>query len=193
MDTITFITGNKGKLREVREILIGSNLKIESRSIDLMEIQGNSHEIASAKCNLASEIINGPVLIEDTSLSFNALNGMPGPYIKWFMDSMGLSTYKLLDSFEDKTAKAITIFAFSEGPGHPILLFEGISDGKIVPPRTNSSIVTFGWDPIFEPVGYTQTYAEICPDIKHTISHRSIALHNFRNYIIKNPITIKEN
>ena len=60
-----------------------------SQDIDLPEYQGEPEEIAEKKCKLAAEHIGGPVLTEDTSLCFNALGGMPGPYIKWFLSKIG--------------------------------------------------------------------------------------------------------
>ena len=60
-----------------------------SQDIDLPEYQGEPEQVAESKCKLAAEHIHGPVVIEDTSLCFNALGGMPGPYIKWFLAKIG--------------------------------------------------------------------------------------------------------
>ena len=77
--TISFITGNPNKLKEFSQI-IGeiSTFEFKSQSIDLPEYQGEPEEIAIAKCKAALEIANSPVLIEDVSLCFNALHGLPG-------------------------------------------------------------------------------------------------------------------
>lgn len=87
--TISFITGNQNKLREFGQI-IGEikNFNFDSKKLDLPEYQGEPEEIALAKCKTAIEIAQAPVLIEDVSLCFNALGGMPGPYIKWFLDKL---------------------------------------------------------------------------------------------------------
>jgi inosine triphosphate pyrophosphatase len=58
----------------------------------------------------------------------------------------------LLAAYEDKSAKAICTFAYCAGPGHEPILFQGIAEGKIVPPRGPP---VFGWDPIFEYEGKT--------------------------------------
>ena len=87
--TISFITGNPNKLREFGQIIGDvSPFVFDSKSIDLPEYQGEPEEIAVAKCKTALEIAKSPVLIEDTSLCFNALHGLPGPYIKWFLDKL---------------------------------------------------------------------------------------------------------
>jgi inosine/xanthosine triphosphate pyrophosphatase family protein len=71
--------------------------------------------------NPLSNHVGGPVLVEDTSLCFNAYQGLPGPYIKWFLEKMGHSGLnKMLDSFEDRSAYAMCIFSFSPGPGHEL-------------------------------------------------------------------------
>lgn len=76
--------------------------------MDLPELQGAScEEIAIAKCRLAAEEVKGPVMCEDTSLCYHALKGLPGPYIKWFLQSLGHEGLnKLLAGYEDKSAYA---------------------------------------------------------------------------------------
>ena len=81
---ITFVTGNAKKLEELVAIL-GNNFprQMISKKIDLPELQGEVEEIAIKKCKEAARQVNGPVLVEDTCLCFNSLQGLPGPYIKW--------------------------------------------------------------------------------------------------------------
>lgn len=57
--------------------------------VDLPEFQGEPDEVAREKCKLAAERLKCPVVTEDTSLCFNALGGLPGPYIKWFLKKLG--------------------------------------------------------------------------------------------------------
>lgn len=118
--TITFVTGNKKKLEEVKEILGGDGelpFELTNRKIDLPELQGDPFDIAREKCILAAKEVNGAVLTEDTSLCFNALNSMPGVYIKWFLEKCGHEGLnKMLDGFDDRSAYAQTIVAYSEGP-----------------------------------------------------------------------------
>jgi len=77
---INFISGNAGKLREVRAILEPA-IEIRSQALDIEEIQGTIEEVTEAKCRRAADMVNGPVLVDDTSLCFRALNGLPGPYM----------------------------------------------------------------------------------------------------------------
>ena len=87
---LTFVTGNKKKLEEVRAILPDS-IGIQSMALDIPEYQGDCDYVSREKCRYASRLVKGPVITEDTSLCFNAYNGLPGPYIKWFMKSIGHS------------------------------------------------------------------------------------------------------
>ncbi|CAG8973806.1 hypothetical protein HYALB_00006351 [Hymenoscyphus albidus] len=176
--TLNFITGNKNKLTEVKAIL-GSIVDLQSQALDLIEIQGTIEEISLDKCRRAAEAIKGPVLVEDTCLCFNALNELPGPYIKWFLQSLGHDGLNaMLAGFPDKSAQAVCTFAYSEGPGHEPIIFQGRTDGKIVPARGPAN---FGWDPIFE--YESQTYAEMDKVAKNKISHRFRALEKLKAWL----------
>jgi inosine triphosphate pyrophosphatase len=181
--TLTFVTGNKNKLLETASI-IGNSIPLTSVSIDLPEIQGTTQEIAAHKCREAAKLIKGPCITEDTSLCFNAMNGLPGPYIKWFLKDLkpeGLS--KLLDGFEDKSGYALCTFAYCKSENDVPILFEGRTEGKIVRPRGPTS---FGWDPVFLPDGFEETYAEMDKNVKNTISHRFRALEKLKAYLQEN-------
>lgn len=184
---ITFVTGNKKKLEEVQRILFedsAANFSLTNAKIDLPELQGDPIAIAKEKCETAAKIIGGAVITEDTSLCFMALNELPGPYIKWFLDSCkhsGLN--RMLDGFDDRTAYAQTVVAYCEGPGKEVVTFDGRTMGKIVSPRGK---LDFGWDPIFEPdEGNGKTYAEMEKDEKDAISHRGRAFAKLKAFLIK--------
>ena len=114
---ITLVTSNPNKLKEVVRI-VGDAFPLTTHSVDLPELQGDPREISAEKCRLAANAIDGPVIVEDTSLCFNALGGMPGPYIKWFLDSCGHDGLnRMLAGFDDKTAYAQCIFSLSWGKG----------------------------------------------------------------------------
>ncbi|KAG8906139.1 hypothetical protein FRB99_007529 [Tulasnella sp. 403] len=185
-----FVTGNANKLKEVRSILgavMPSTWVLESRDLDIPEIQGTTEEVASAKCSRAAELVGGPCIVEDTALCFEALGGLPGPYIKHFMKQLGLEGKPITASssvseidLADHKATAVCTFAYSKGPGTTPLLFEGRAEGRIVPPRGPPN---FGWNPIFEAVENGKTYAEMTSAEKDAISHRYRALEKLRAYL----------
>ena len=104
---VTFVTGNENKLKEVRAILgaddggggggagaagasdVASTFALRSQKVDLPELQGEPEDIAAEKAKLAARAVGGPTLVEDTSLCYVALKGLPGPYVKWFLDKLG--------------------------------------------------------------------------------------------------------
>lgn len=182
---ITFVTGNSKKLKEFQAIIGDDSIK--NQSVDLEEIQGSIKEISTKKAIAAAAVIKGPVLVEDTCLVFSALSKpdleLPGPYIKWFVESVGVENLpKLLAGFEDKSAQSVCTFAFTEGPGQEVKLFQGITEGTIVEPRYNGDEV-FGFDPVFEPIGFTQTFGEMDKSLKNTISHRYRALEKVKEFL----------
>ena len=71
------------------------------------------------------------------------------------------------------------MFGFSEGAGQEVKVFEGKTDGTIVTPRGKRD---FGWDPVFQPDGFDQTYAELDSKVKNSISHRGRALEKLKEY-----------
>ena len=154
-------------------------------------MQGEPEEVSIEKCRLAAQQIGGPVMVEDTSLCFNALGGLPGVYIKWFLEKTGhVGLNNLLTAYEDKSAYAQCVFAFSNGPGHDPKVFVGRTDGKIVPAR---GPLDFGWDPVFQPEGFDQTYAELSKEVKNSISHRYRSLDKLRQYLLENSDKIGSN
>lgn len=85
------------------------------------------------------------------------MNGLPGPYIKWFLEGLGLTgLYNMLKGFPTKTAKAICTMAYCAGPNCEPILFQGITTGSIVEPRGASE--NFGWDPIFQPDNHPSSF-----------------------------------
>jgi inosine triphosphate pyrophosphatase len=181
--SLVFVTGNAKKLEEVQRILQldPDHFKLSNRKIDLPELQGEPSDIAREKCALAAQQVDGAVITEDTSLCFNALKELPGPYIKWFLDKCGLDGLNQMIEFSpDKTGYAQTVVAYTTGPNQPIHLFDGRTAGTIVSPRGPTH---FGWDPIFQPEDSSKTYAEMSKESKDAISHRGRAFSQLRQFL----------
>ena len=87
---------------------------------------------------------------------------------------------RLLHGFSDKTAYALCIFAYSEGPGSEPIVFEGRCDGIIVDARGPQK---FGWNSIFEPQQSDKTFSEMTEAEKNAISHRSKALEKLCEHL----------
>jgi inosine triphosphate pyrophosphatase len=174
---LTFVTGNKDKLREVQEIL---QFPLESVKIDLPELQGEPIDIITAKVLKAVEEVNRPVFVDDSCLCFNALNGLPGPYVKWFHDKIGSEAlFKMVSPFRDHSGYVLCLIGYCE-PGQEPLIFEGRTTGRIVSPRGTKG---FKWDDVFEPDGFDQTFGEMDQEEKNEISTRKRALEKLREYL----------
>lgn len=173
--TLYLVTGNKGKLREFQQIL---GVPIEGIEMELPELQFvDSEDVAYHKARDAANKANKPVIVDDTGVHFNGLNGLPGAYIKDFIERLkpeGL--YKLLEGFEDKSCYIKSSIGFCK-PGEEPKVFAGRVDGTIVPPRGTNG---FGFDPVFQPEGFNKTYAEMSEEEKNKVSHRKKAIELMR-------------
>ena len=171
---IKFITGNKNKALEVEQIIqkILPEVEVEAVKIDnIPEPQGDPENISLEKLKYVRENCpEGIVIVEDTSLCFEEYKGLPGPYIKDFLDKIGLyGLHKMASAMNNTKAYAQCIFALSEKKDKEPKLFIGRTHGEIVVPRGPEN---FGWDPIFQPEGKDKTYAELPKEEKNKISHR---------------------
>ena len=158
---VTFITGNQHKADALARVL---DLPLAHRAVDLTEIQSTSlEEIVEHKVRQAYVVAKCPVLVEDVALEFTALGGLPGPFIKFFVEAPnGLENLcRILDSFDDRSAVAACVFGYCDG--ERVKLFRAELHGVIAKhPAGNGG---FGWDKIFCPDGYEgKTRAELTPD-----------------------------
>lgn len=174
---VCFITGNMGKLRELKAIIP----EIEQLEIDLPEIQHiDARKIIEAKLQEALKLHDGPLVVEDTSLYLHVLNGLPGPLIKWFLATVGTEgLYKMAKAMGDVSAKVETIIGYGTTGGN-IEFFTGTVYGKLVAPRGENG---FGYDEVFEPEGYDQTFAEMSAEQKNRLSMRAKAAKQLRQYL----------
>lgn len=160
MSNVTFITGNQNKADYLAKML---GIDVKHQKIGLDEIQSTSlEEIVTHKVKQAYEIAQKPVLVEDVSLGFDALGGLPGPFIKFFVEAPdGLQKLcTMLDGLEDRGAEAACVFGYYDG--EHLELFRGGLHGTIADyPKGENG---FGWDQIFCPDGYDgKTRAELNP------------------------------
>jgi non-canonical purine NTP pyrophosphatase (RdgB/HAM1 family) len=174
---IYFITGNKNKLAEVQAVLP----EVEQLYIDLPEIQEiDAQKIIQAKLTEALNHKKGEFIVEDTSLHLDCLNGLPGPLIKWFLQTIGnQGLAQLAEKLDNDKAEAVTMIGYAKSQGE-MQFFRGSVKGKIVNPRGETK---FGWDPIFIPDGHDKTFAEMGVEEKNKISMRRMALNKLKEFL----------
>ena len=178
--TLYFITGNKNKFEEIKLILD----HVEQLEINLPEIQEiNAKEIIKSKLHEAFKHKQGNFIVEDTSLYLDCLGGLPGPLIKWFLQTMGnKGIYDLVKQTGNHNAEAKTIIGYAQGQDN-IQFFEGSIKGKIVFPNAKTD---FGWDPIFQPLDFEKSFAEMTQEEKNSISMRKIAADKLKKFLEEN-------
>jgi non-canonical purine NTP pyrophosphatase (RdgB/HAM1 family) len=152
---ITFITGNHKKAEYVSKYL---GFPVGHRKTELDEIQSlDLRRIVEHKVRQAYKIIKGPVLVEDASLEFEALGGLPGPFIKFFIEHVPLET--ICSMLDGKSRKAVAKGVYGYYDGKILKMFEGKLEGRI--PNKPSGNGGFGYDSFFIPKGYRITRASL--------------------------------
>jgi len=156
MSKVTFITGNQGKADFLAKHV---DYPIAHRKIDLDEIQSlNLEDIAGHKARQAFDTVKSPVLVEDVAFVLEELNGLPGPFIKWFESSIGLEGIcRLADSLPSRAVTISVCFAYFDGKD--LKYFIGSKKGSVSDRPLGSN--GFGFDPIFIPEGHSRTFAQM--------------------------------
>ena len=151
-----FITGNQYKAEYLSRQL---GIEIPHRKVELEEIQSlDLHEIVAHKLKQAYAACSQPVLVEDVSLRFEALGALPGPYIKWFVESAGIEACcRMLDGFEDRSATIQCTYGYYDGEAMEFFDSEAKGEIALHPAGENG----FGFDQFFINENYTCTRAEM--------------------------------
>jgi non-canonical purine NTP pyrophosphatase (RdgB/HAM1 family) len=182
MTKLYFVSSNEEKFREIRATLLECPVELERITLDLPEIQSiDPAQVAAFKARKAYEHIQScQVLVEDTGLGIIAWNGYPGALIKWVLGAVGEEGLcRQLDAWEDRRVIATVVLCLYDGTeAHT---FTGQTTGTITAhPRGEYG---FGWDSIFQPDGYNQTYGEMLREEKMQISMRAQALRGLKSYL----------
>ena len=191
-ETLVIATHNAGKLREIGALLAPYGLQcISAGSLGLPEPAETGTtfvENALIKARASAEASGLPALADDSGLCVAALGGRPGVYTadwaerQWFEGPAGRDWYMAMGKVEgllaeqgpdvDRSGYFACVLAIA-WPDGDSAVYEGRVDGTLTwPPRGE---LGFGYDPVFVPLGATQTFAEIDPEEKHRISHRADA------------------
>lgn len=183
---IVFASKNAGKIKEIKALLKPLDVEVLSaEDLELPDVEENGQtfeENAALKAVSASQASGLPALADDSGLCIHALNNEPGIYSARYAKKIGSypaafeDVLKRLENEKDKSAHftCVLVLAFPNGSKK---VYQGRVDGKIVPPQKGDS--GFGFDPIFMPDGFTQTFSELSESKKNSISHRGRAMQAF--------------
>lgn len=164
------VTGNRGKIAEAR-LALGADL--EAVELDLPEIQSGDYlEVLRAKADEAWRRLGRPLVVEEAGLDLAALNGFPGPLVKWMLQAVGAEGIaRTAAALEDVRAAARCFLLYRNGDRDVVA--EGRTEGTLVLPGRGTH--GFGWDPVFLPEGSRLTFAELTGAEKDAVSHRGKA------------------
>jgi XTP/dITP diphosphohydrolase len=176
-------THNPGKARELAEILENRFDLVSAGELGLAEPDETETTFAGnalLKARAAAEASGLVALADDSGLSAAALDGSPGIYsARWAgpTKDFAMAMKKVEDRLEEAQSRDFTAWFTSAlavaWPGGPAVVVEGRVDGLLTfPPRGDRG---FGYDPIFVPEGYDQTFGEMDPAAKDAMSHRARA------------------
>ncbi len=187
---LVFATNNAHKLEEVAAIL-GNQIELLSLNdidchTDIPETAETLEGNALLKSSFIYKNYHLDCFADDTGLEVEALNGAPGVYSARYAEGEGhdaqANMHKLLHELEGKeNRKAQFRTAISLILDGKEYLFEGVIKGEIIQEKRGDS--GFGYDPIFKPEGYQQTFAELGNEIKNKISHRALAVQKLCEFL----------
>ncbi|MDC3134016.1 RdgB/HAM1 family non-canonical purine NTP pyrophosphatase [Bacteroidota bacterium] len=178
---IVFTTGNANKLKEVKSAINSFEivgLKDLGITEEIPETGTTLKENALQKAKYVYEKTGLNCFSDDTGLEIEALNNRPGVYSAMYAGSECNAENNIrkvlseLKTFQNRKAKFKTIIALIlNGKEY---FFEGVVSGEILKEKTGRD--GFGYDPIFRPNGYDETFAQISIGLKNKISHRGLAV-----------------
>ncbi|MDO5717440.1 MAG: RdgB/HAM1 family non-canonical purine NTP pyrophosphatase [Tissierellia bacterium] len=191
MKKLIISTGNKDKVNEIKYILKDLNIEVLSKNeiglsdLDVEEDADTLEGNAEKKADAIYEKYKAAIVADDTGLYVDSLGGMPGVHTaRYAGDDADYedNRKKLLSEMssfngEKRKARFITAIVLVESSGKKHIA-KGICEGYISEEERGN--LGFGYDPIFIPEGYDETFAELSPDIKNRISHRALALKELR-------------
>ncbi len=177
MDNLIFVTSNSDKFKEAQAVLP----ELIQLKVDLPEIQEiNPQTLIESKLFEATKYCKGSFIVEDQWLELDSLHGMPGPFVKWFMQRMGNGgIYELARKYESMAVRNRVLLGYSNALGDK-KYFESVVSGTVVSPRGWGD---FGWASIFQPIGSLKTYAEMDKHEKVEHNPRVHALNKLKYFL----------
>ena len=171
---IYFASSNMHKFSEAKAVL--SNHKLTHFPFDYNELRYDTPtEIAIDAVIEAYRRVKKPIFVEDSGLFIDSLNGFPGTFSAWALKKISLEgILTLLKNKTDRNSHFESSIAYHDGSN--IHVFKGVTEGEIS--KLISGKDGFGYDPIFIPRGYDQTFAQSI-ELKNKLSHRYKSLLHF--------------
>lgn len=188
---LVLATNNQHKVSEIRKILPECfdllSLKEAGVSEELPETSGTIEGNAMQKALKVWELTGYDCIADDSGLEVDSLDGRPGVHSAYFAGEPrndDRNIVFLLDQLEgvnNRRANFVTVIALVRAG--EVFLFEGKVFGNITNRRQGTG--GFGYDPVFVPDGFTETFAELGDEVKNRISHRAVAVGKLQDFLLK--------
>ena len=188
---LVFATNNSNKIKEVSNLISNKIAIISLKDIgcneDIVESKNTIIDNAILKANYIKNNYGYDCFADDTGLEVDFLNGRPGVFSKRFSGENStdeLNMKKLLECMEEsknRNARFRTVIALNIN--NQVITFTGVCEGEILKQRRGNN--GFGYDPIFLPKGYNNSFGEMSIIEKNEIAHRSKAVKKLINYLSK--------
>ncbi len=180
MGMLIFATSNRHKFEEAESVLKAFNINIKHANVSFPEIRAEEcDKIAASTAEIAFKQLREHLIVEDSGLFIEALNGFPGTFSSWVFKKIGVKgLLKLLEGEKNRKAAFVSAVAFTDGKKTET--FVGRADGKIAGEMLGEN--GFGFDPVFIPAGRTKTFAEDF-NYKMKVSHRRKSLEKIAEWL----------
>jgi XTP/dITP diphosphohydrolase len=183
MKKIYFVTTNKHKFKEVKDVLKDYPIELEHLNIKYDEDHDEMmDQIARKAAKKLAEELKKPIVLEDTGLFFEAYNNFPGALPKFVFNTLGYKGILKLLEGEPRKAYFKTVAGYCE-PGKEPVLFDGVMHGKITEKVYNLDKDEMPYDRIFIPDGKTVTISDMDLSEKNSFSQRAQAFRKFGDWI----------
>ncbi len=189
---LLFATTNQGKLKEAYQLLSGCDIKLlsvkdfkELHSVVVNESGETFKQNAFLKAETYGDLAQILTVAEDAGLVVDALNGRPGVQSARFGSNVDERNQKLLKMMKDKKnrqARFISTFCLYNPKTKEAEYFIGKIEGQIATKTRGNK--GFGYDPLFIPNGYEQTFGELGSEVKNKISHRQQAIEKLKTLML---------
>lgn len=191
---VLIATQNKGKLFEFDSLLVDLGYQVVSpasidqvKDLEVAETGVTFEENSYLKAKEFGDKTGLLTIADDSGLEIDALDGFPGVRSdRWFVGTAQQKNQALLEKMQDikdRTARFVSCLCLYDPITKKEVFFRGEIEGEInLEPAGDAG---FGYDPVFVPFGFDQTFAEMGKDVKNEISHRRIALNKLKNYLKK--------
>lgn len=181
---ITFVTSNEHKYGEARRILGGLGVGVRMLPVSLAELQADSTSmIAGYKARSAEIVCDGPFFVEDDALEIASLNGFPGTYSSYVLETIGLDgVLRLLEGRGRQARFRASVWYRPGGPGARLQSLDVSAPGSIASEARGEG---WGYDPVFVPRGGQLTFAQMAD--KDSASHRGAAMRKLAERLLEPP------